>query len=83
MRSAFVTFFCAIGLVVSGGTGTRADEKEDAKKELKKFEGVWKIESMESGGKNRSSYHHWLFLTDATVTANGRPVIERGALVVP
>ncbi len=39
-------------------------------------------DNMESGGKNRSSYHHWLFLTDATVTANGRPVIERGALVI-
>lgn len=40
-------------------------------------------DNTESGGKNRSSYHHWLFLTDATVKANGRPVIEGGELVVP
>jgi leucyl aminopeptidase (aminopeptidase T) len=39
-------------------------------------------DNAESGGKNRSSYHHWLFLTDATVKANGRPIIERGELVV-
>jgi leucyl aminopeptidase (aminopeptidase T) len=40
-------------------------------------------DNTESGGKNRSSYHHWLFLTDATVTANGRPIVERGELVLP
>jgi leucyl aminopeptidase (aminopeptidase T) len=40
-------------------------------------------DNAESGGRNRSSYHHWLFLTDATVTANGRPVIDRGELVLP
>ncbi len=39
-------------------------------------------DNMESGGPYRSSYHQWLFLTDATVRANGRPVIERGELVV-
>jgi len=40
-------------------------------------------DNAESGGRNRSSYHHWIFLTDATVRANGRPVIEAGELVVP
>jgi leucyl aminopeptidase (aminopeptidase T) len=39
-------------------------------------------DNMESGGPYRSSYHQWLFLTDATVRANGRPVIERGELLV-
>jgi leucyl aminopeptidase (aminopeptidase T) len=39
-------------------------------------------DNTESGGKHRSSYHQWLFLTDATVTANGRPIIERGELVL-
>ncbi len=39
-------------------------------------------DNLESGGKNRSSYHHWLFLTDATVKANGRAIVERGELVL-
>ncbi len=40
-------------------------------------------DNAESGGSNRSSYHQWLFLTDATVTANGRRIIEHGELVLP
>jgi len=51
MRSALVTLFCALGLVVSGGTGTRADGKAEVEKELKKFHGVWTFESVEAGGK--------------------------------
>lgn len=38
-------------------------------------------DNFESGGKNRSSFHHWLFLTDATVTADGRTIVDRGGLV--
>jgi leucyl aminopeptidase (aminopeptidase T) len=40
-------------------------------------------DNAESGGRNRSSYHHWLFLTDATVTANGRPIVQHGELLGP
>jgi leucyl aminopeptidase (aminopeptidase T) len=40
-------------------------------------------DNAESGGPYRSSYHQWFFLTDATVTADGRPVIEHGRLVLP
>jgi len=40
-------------------------------------------DNQESGGAWRSSYHQWLFLTDATVRADGRTVIEEGRLVVP
>jgi leucyl aminopeptidase (aminopeptidase T) len=40
-------------------------------------------DNAESGGPYRSSYHQWFFLTDATVRANGRVVIEHGRLVVP
>jgi leucyl aminopeptidase (aminopeptidase T) len=40
-------------------------------------------DNAESGGRNRSSYHQWLFLTDATVAANGRRIIEQGKLVLP
>ena len=35
------------------------------------------------GRTYRSSYHQWFFLTDATVRANGRLVVEHGRLVVP
>lgn len=51
MRTALVTLFCALGLVLSGGSGTRADDKPDVQKELKKFHGVWTFESVEAGGK--------------------------------
>ncbi len=51
MRSTLVILLCAFGLVVSGGTGTRADDKTDREKELRKFHGVWTIESVEAGGK--------------------------------
>jgi leucyl aminopeptidase (aminopeptidase T) len=40
-------------------------------------------DNVESGGPWRSSYHQWLFLTDATVTADGRPIAEAGRLVLP
>jgi leucyl aminopeptidase (aminopeptidase T) len=39
-------------------------------------------DNAESGGVCRSSYHQWLFLTDATVRANGRTVIEGGRLLI-
>ena len=39
-------------------------------------------DNAESGGSYRSSYHQWFFLTDATVTADGRPVVEDGRLVL-
>src|SRR5581483_10514246 len=51
MRTALVTLFCALGLVASGGSGPRADDKADVEKELKKFHGVWTFESVEAGGK--------------------------------
>ena len=38
MRSALVTLFCALSLVIPGGTGTRADNKADVDKEFKKFQ---------------------------------------------
>ncbi len=40
-------------------------------------------DNAESGGPYRSSYHQWFFLTDATVRANGRSIVEQGRLVVP
>jgi len=51
MRIALVTLCYTLGLLASGGPGVRAGDKADVEKELKKFQGVWAIESMESGGK--------------------------------
>jgi uncharacterized protein (TIGR03067 family) len=51
MRSGLMTLFCALGLIVFGGTGTLADDKADVEKEFKKFHGVWTFESVEAGGK--------------------------------
>src|SRR5262249_44389337 len=51
MRSVLMTLFCVLGLAVSGGSGTLADDKADLEKEVKKFQGAWTFESSEAGGK--------------------------------
>jgi len=51
MRIALVTLLCTFALTASGGTGSRADDKADVEKELKKFQGTWTFESVEAGGK--------------------------------
>jgi uncharacterized protein (TIGR03067 family) len=48
MRIALVTLLCTIVLTATGGA--RAD-KADVEKELKKFQGTWTFESVETGGK--------------------------------
>jgi hypothetical protein len=40
-------------------------------------------DNQESGGAWRSSDHQWLFLTDATVRAGARTVVDEGRLVLP
>ncbi|MFQ5816735.1 MAG: prolyl oligopeptidase family serine peptidase [Terriglobia bacterium] len=40
-------------------------------------------DNWESGGRNRSSFHAWVMLGDATVEAGGMKVIERGRLIEP
>jgi uncharacterized protein (TIGR03067 family) len=79
MRSALVTLFCALGLVVSGGSGTRADEKADVAKELKKFHGVWTFESVEAGGKKTPAEE----LKGLTVTfAGDKYTVKKGDEVI-
>lgn len=51
MRVVLGKLLCALGLVVSGTAGTRADEKADLEKELKRFQGTWSEESVETSGK--------------------------------
>jgi len=43
--------FCALVITAIGGTGTLAGDDAKVDKELKKFHGVWKIVSVEAGGK--------------------------------
>jgi uncharacterized protein (TIGR03067 family) len=79
MRSALVTLFCALGLAVSGGTGTRADDKADVDKELKKFHGVWTFESVEAGGNKAPADD----LKGATITfAGDRFTVKKGDEVI-
>ena len=51
MRIALVTLLCTLVLTASGGTGTRAGDKAEVEKELKKFQGTWTFVSVEAGGK--------------------------------
>jgi uncharacterized protein (TIGR03067 family) len=51
MRIALLTLLCTLVFTESGGRGARADDKADINKELKKFEGTWTFESVETGGK--------------------------------
>ncbi len=51
MRIGLVMLLCTLALAAPGGTGSRADDKADAEKELKKFQGAWTFESVEAGGK--------------------------------
>jgi uncharacterized protein (TIGR03067 family) len=79
MRIALVTLLCAFGLVVSGGTGTRADDKADVEKELKKFQGAWTFESSESGGQKRPADQ----LKDLVLTFDGaKHTIKNGTKVI-
>ena len=39
-------------------------------------------DNQESGGDYLSSYHQWLFLSDATMKANGHTVLENGKLTL-
>ena len=51
MRIALITLLCVLGLIVSGGTGARADDRADVEKETKKFQGIWTIDSSVTGGQ--------------------------------
>ena len=38
-------------------------------------------DNKESGGDYSSTYHQWLFLTKATVQADGKTIVKNGSLV--
>jgi uncharacterized protein (TIGR03067 family) len=82
MRSALVALVCSLGLVVSGGTSTRADDKADVEKELRKFHGVWTFESVEAGGKKAPAEElkgaTIIFAGDKFTVKKGNEVIQGG-----
>jgi uncharacterized protein (TIGR03067 family) len=82
MRSALVTLFCALALVVSGGTGTQANDKTDVEKEFKKFQGTWRFESVEMGGKEEPAAEFKgmtvTFAGDKVTVKKGDEVIQLG-----
>ena len=51
MRIALGTLLCTLVILAFGGTGARGNHKVDVEKELKKFQGTWTFESVETGGK--------------------------------
>lgn len=50
-RISLTALFCALGLVMSCGSGILADDKADLEKETKKFQGTWNIDSSVTGGQ--------------------------------
>jgi uncharacterized protein (TIGR03067 family) len=84
MRTAIATLFCAFGLIVSGGSGTRADDKADVGKELKKFQGVWTFESVEAGGQKAPADDlkglTLTFAGDKYTVKKGDEVVQAGTL---
>jgi uncharacterized protein (TIGR03067 family) len=86
MRSALVTLLCAFGLVVSGGTGTRADDKAALETEAKKFQGTWTIESSVTGGQEipRDLLKGFIVIYegDQHTVKNGDKVIQVGTQTI-
>ena len=82
MRIALVTMLCTVVVTVSSNCGTRADDKADVAKELKKFHGVWTFESVEAGGKKAPAADFKgatvTFEGDKYTVKNGDEVIQVG-----
>src|SRR5262245_6850514 len=79
MRISLVALFCAVGFA---GSGTLADEKADLKKEVRKFQGTWTIESSETGGKKLPAGDLKglivTFVGDKHTVKNGDEVVQVG-----
>lgn len=81
-----VTLVCTLGLLASGGPGTRADDKADVEKELKKLQGAWTFASVEAGGKKLPAEQFKdmtvVFAGDKYSVKMGDMVVEAAALKV-
>jgi uncharacterized protein (TIGR03067 family) len=82
MRIALVTLLCTLVLTAFGGTGTGAGDQADVEKELKKFQGAWTFESLETGGKMEPAADFkgmtLTFEGDKHTVKNGDEVIQVG-----
>ena len=82
MRIALATLVCSLALAASGGTGAGAGDKADVEKELKKFQGTWTFESVETGGKQEPAADFkgmtLTFEGDKHTVKNGDEVIQVG-----
>jgi uncharacterized protein (TIGR03067 family) len=79
MRIPLGTLLCILALTASGGPAARADDRADAEKELKKFQGTWAFESIEAGGKALPAAG----LQGVTVTFDGEKyAVKKGNEVV-
>jgi uncharacterized protein (TIGR03067 family) len=79
MRFALVTLLCILGLTALDGIGSRADDKADVEKELKKFQGTWTFESVEAAGKKLPADQ----FTGMLVTFEGdKYTVKAGGMVV-
>src|SRR5690348_6922028 len=79
MRIALVTLLCTLVLTASGGTGARADDKADVEKELKKFQGTWTFESVETGGKQEPAAD---FKGMTVIFEGGKYTVKKGDEVI-
>lgn len=76
MRISLVVLFCTVGFSASNSW---ADDKLDAEKELKKFQGAWKFESSESGGQKIPAEQ----LKDFVLTFDGaKHTVKNGTEVI-
>jgi len=50
-RVSLAALFSAVGFATLGWSGASAGDKGDVEKELKKFQGIWTVESVEAEGK--------------------------------
>jgi uncharacterized protein (TIGR03067 family) len=79
MRIALGTLLCILVLAASGGIGARAEDKADVEKELKKFQGTWTFESVETGGEVVPATE----FKDVTVTFEGdKFTVKKGNEVI-
>jgi uncharacterized protein (TIGR03067 family) len=79
MRIAFVTLLCILGLTAFVTTGTRAGDKADVEKELKKFQGTWTFESVQAGGKEDAAAEFKGFMVTFT---GDRYTVKKGDEVI-
>lgn len=79
MRIARMMFVVTLLAMVLGSSAARADNKAEIEKELKKFQGAWTFESVETAGKKESADE----LKGMTLTFEGaKHTVKKGDEVI-